>query len=183
MAGRTMIARLFLLAGIALGPAAPPLAAQRPAEPRPDTALWNPALREMARFQSVDSAVARGYRREVKECLVHEHHGAMGYHHVNPRLVDGKLELEQPEILLYERGSDRSYRLVAAEYIVPFSAWPRDSTRLYLLEQPLKRDDNLRIWYLHVWAWKPNPEGMFANFHPDVKCPPGDAKVFRPTER
>ena len=41
-------------------------------------------------FQVLDSAVAAGYPREVAQCLVHEHHGAMGYHHVNRRLLTAK---------------------------------------------------------------------------------------------
>lgn len=40
------------------------------------------------------------------------------------------------------------------------------------------RTYNLRIWYLHVWAWTSNPEGMFANFQPDVKCPPATQRYF-----
>src|SRR4051812_26738137 len=33
--------------------------------------------------RAIISAVAAGYPRTVADCLVHEHHGAMGYHHVN----------------------------------------------------------------------------------------------------
>src|SRR5690242_4864964 len=53
-----------------------------------------------AAFQNVDSAVAAGYPRTVAACLVHEHHGAMGYHHVNSKNVDAKAEIDKPEILL-----------------------------------------------------------------------------------
>jgi hypothetical protein len=41
-------------------------------------------------FLAIDSAVAAGYPREVPDCLVHEHHGAMGYHHVNRTYVDAR---------------------------------------------------------------------------------------------
>lgn len=42
-------------------------------------------LRDATRpFNTIDSAVAVGYTRQVRDCLVHEHHGAMGYHHTNP---------------------------------------------------------------------------------------------------
>jgi hypothetical protein len=130
-------------------------------------------------FHTIDSAVAAGYPRTVSECLVHEHHGAMGYHHANRAFADGKLEIERPEILLYERLPDGTYRLNGVEFIVPYRVWPRDSIAPVLMGQTLNREDNLRIWYLHVWAWTKNPEGLFANFHPDVACP-GTGKVYKP---
>ena len=135
-----------------------------------------------APFHSLDSAVAAGYPRTVPDCLVHEHHGAMGYHHVNRAYTDAKLEIERPEILLYERRPDGEYHLNGVEFIVPFRAWPRDSVAPVLMGQVLHREDNLQIWYLHVWAWTTNPEGLFANFNPDVACPNGTGKVYKPFE-
>jgi len=133
-------------------------------------------------FHTVDSAVAVGYPRTVPECLVHEHHGAMGYHHVNRAYADGRLDVEHPEILLYERRPDGAYRLNGVEFIVPFRVWPRDSVAPVLMGQRLNREDNLKIWYLHVWAWTKNPEGLFANFNPDVACPGTTGKVYKPFE-
>ena len=131
-------------------------------------------------FHALDSAVAAGYPRTVPDCLVHEHHGAMGYHHVNRGFVDAKLDVERPEILLYERRPDGTYRLNAVEFIVPYRAWPRDSVAPVLMGQKLNHEDNLKIWYLHVWAWTKNPEGLFANFNPDVTCLNGTGKVYTP---
>ena len=133
-------------------------------------------------FRTVDSAVAVGYPRTVPECLVHEHHGAMGYHHVNRAYADATLDVERPEILLYERRPDGAYRLNGVEFIVPFRVWPRDSVAPVLMGQRLNREDNLKIWYLHVWAWTKNPEGLFANFNPDVACPGNTGKVYKPFE-
>jgi hypothetical protein len=133
-----------------------------------------------AAFHDIDAAVAAGYARTVRECLVHEHHGAMGYHHVNRALADATLELERPEILLYEKRSDGSYALNGVEYIVPYRAWSRDSAPPIIMGQKLKREDNLQIWYLHVWAWSHNPDGRFADFHPEVTCPDDARKVFVP---
>jgi len=130
--------------------------------------------------QSLDSAVAAGYVRDVPDCLVHEHHGAMGYHHVNRGYLDARLELERPEILLYERLPDGRYRLNGVEFIVPYRAWPRDSVAPLLLGQQLKHEDHLNLWYLHVWAWSNNADGVFADFNPAVSCPAGSRKVFTP---
>jgi hypothetical protein len=48
--------------------------------------------------------------------------------------------------------------------------------------QTMHHEDNLDIWYLHVWAWKNNPDGMFANFNSTVSCP-GTGKVYEPFAR
>ena len=139
-------------------------------------------LREATKsFRVLDSAVAAGYPRTVNACLVHEHHGAMGYHHANPALADARLEVERPEILLYERLPGGEYRLNGVEYIVPYRAWPRDSVPPVLMGRKLKREDNLRFWYLHAWAWSENADGLFADFNPSVRCG-ADARVFRPFE-
>jgi len=129
---------------------------------------------------SLDSAVAAGYVRDVPDCLVHEHHGAMGYHHVNRGYVDARVDLERPEILLYERLPEGRYRLNGVEFIVPYRAWPRDSAAPLLLGQQLKHEDHLNLWYLHVWAWSDNADGMFADFNPAVSCPAASRKVFTP---
>jgi hypothetical protein len=134
-------------------------------------------------FQTLDSAVAVGYARNVPDCLVHEHHGAMGFHHINSRYVDAKVDVERPEILLYEQLPSGPYRLNGVEFIVPYRAWPRDSGAPLLMGQRLKHEDNLNIWYLHVWAWSRNSEGLFADFNPDVTCPASVRKVFTPFSR
>jgi hypothetical protein len=127
-----------------------------------------------ARFVSLDSAVAAGYPREVTQCIAHESHGtmgAMGFHHVKRAIVDTALELERPEILLYEKRPDGTYRLNGVEFIIPYRLWPRDSTPPRLMGLDLKREDNLRLWYLHMWTWTENPAGLFADYNPAVACP------------
>ena len=131
-------------------------------------------------YRNLDSAVAVGYPRTVADCLVHEHHGAMGYHHVNRTYLAHDIVVEKPQILLYERMPDNSYRLNAVEYIIPYRLWPRDSIAPQMMGQTMHQEDNLKIWYLHVWAWRNNPGGIFANFHPDVQCPDSTRKVYTP---
>jgi hypothetical protein len=150
----------------------------------PDTEV-TPALQQLLAatrpFAVLDSAVAAGYAREVTHCLVHEHHGAMGYHHTNPRYMDGTVNVKQPEILLYERLPSGEYRLNGVEFIVPYRAWARDSIPPRVLGEAMRREENLQFWYLHVWAWTPNPDGLFADFHPDIRCSPESQRVFRPS--
>ena len=54
---------------------------------------------------AADSAVAAGYPRTVADCLVHEHHGAMGYHHLNRNYLTRNIDVDKPQILLYEKMS------------------------------------------------------------------------------
>src|SRR5688572_6036304 len=56
-----------------------------------------------ASYRVLDSAVVKGYPATVAQCLADSTHGAMGYHHVNRGYVDSRIELDKPEILLYER--------------------------------------------------------------------------------
>ena len=141
-------------------------------------------LRDATRpYQNIDAAVAAGYVREVRDCIVHEHHGAMGYHHINRGYLAATPVVERPSFLLYERMPDSSYKLNGAEFIVPYRLYSRDSLPPVLFGQKFHHEDNFNYWYLHVWAWTNNAEGMFANFNPAVTCPPAAAKVYKAFSR
>jgi hypothetical protein len=65
---------------------------------------------------------------------------------------------------------DGTYRLNGVEYIVPFSVWPETEEPPTVMGQKLTPVPSLRIWYRQVWVWLENPSGMFADWHPLVKC-------------
>jgi len=96
--------------------------------------------------------------------------GAMGHHYVNRSHVDDKLDLEHPEILLYARGGDGKPKLLGVEYIIPYRILPPESQPPRIFGQSLKRSEELKLWYLHVWAWEQNASGLFADWNPAVKC-------------
>jgi hypothetical protein len=120
------------------------------------------------RFKSADAAVAAGYAR-VTDCVERQPEGAMGYHFENKTLLDATLDVEQPEVLVYERKAHGTFKLNGVEYLVPISAW-KGSEAPRIMGQALKRADRLGIWYLHVWTWEPSPTGLFADWNPRVKC-------------
>jgi hypothetical protein len=132
-------------------------------------------------FQSLDSAVAVGYPKEVAACIVHAHHGAMGFHHTNRAYVDSILDVKRPEILLYEKRPDGKYRLNGVEFILPYRFYSRDSVPPVLLGQKLQQEDNLKYWFLHVWAWTDNASGIFSDFNKAVGCPAGTARLYKPS--
>ncbi|WP_411963714.1 hypothetical protein [Haloferax sp. YSMS24] len=122
--------------------------------------------RATKQYHDEETAIEDGYVRD-DHCVSNPFgEGAMGYHYVNFGLVDDSVDLENPEGLVYEeRGGKR--HLVAVEYIStsPFTLFGRES----------HPPNAVPFYTLHVWVWKANPEGTFADFNPTVRCPPEHA--------
>jgi len=125
-------------------------------------------------FHDITAAHAAGYPTTVPGCLENPPHGGMGHHYVHPELMDDHLEVERPEILVYMPTKDGDLKLAGVEYVVPYSARSRDEEAPRILGQNLKPSDPLQIWYLHVWVWEENSNGMFADWNPSVRCSPKD---------
>jgi len=123
-----------------------------------------------AAFKSLDAAVAAGYQRDVKQCIAHPTLGGMGYHHANDALLDDKLDLDHPEILVYAKTATGEYKLNGVEFYVPYSAHPRDAAPPVIMGQQLTPFDPGKFWYRHAWVWTDNPSGVFADWDPEVKC-------------
>ena len=121
-----------------------------------------------AKFKTTDAAEAAGYKR-VTDCVEYKPHGAMGYHYQNNALLDTTLDLEHPEVLVYEKMSDGSFQLNGVEFLVPISAW-KSPEPPRIMGQDLTKAESIGFWFLHVWTSKPNPSGLFAPWNPDVKC-------------
>jgi len=131
-----------------------------------------------ARFKSSGDVEAAGYKR-VTDCVEHQPAGAMGYHFQNNTLLDTTLDVEQPEVLVYERKADGAFTLNGVEYLAPIAAWTATEPPR-IMGQALKRADSLGIWYLHVWTWEPSPSGLFADWNPRVKCGTGGSASAMP---
>jgi hypothetical protein len=124
--------------------------------------------RVTARFTTTEAAEAAGYKR-VTDCVEYQPAGAMGYHFQNNALLDTRLDLDHPEVLVYEKKPDGAFKLNGVEFLVPISAWTAAEPPR-IMGQALKKADRLGIWYLHVWTWEPSPSGLFADWNPNVKC-------------
>lgn len=103
--------------------------------------------------------------------------GAMGVHFVNTQLLlDGKLDPQKPEVLVYNRKEDGSLELVAAEWMIPAGA-VEERPSLYGQEfqgpmvghEPLM-PEGFHHYDLHVWLWRDNPAGLFAPTNPAMEC-------------
>lgn len=122
-----------------------------------------------ARFHDIEVARKAGYTEQYPPgCAVSPNgEGAQAFHYLNPDLVDGKVELLRPELLMYEPKPDGSLQLIGVDYVVPLGASPSAPT---LLGVKFMENKPLDVWALHIWAWRPNPSGMFAAWNPKVSC-------------
>ena len=124
------------------------------------------------KYHDMAAATAAGYPAKVPACISDSSMGGMGHHYIDRTLFDEKLEIERPEMLLYAPGADGKLELVAVEYAVPFRAVPKTEKPPRLFGQELKPYDQFNYWAIHVWAWKRNAAGLFADWNPAVKCRP-----------
>jgi hypothetical protein len=127
-------------------------------------------------FSNVIVAHAAGYGL-FHACVSGPQEGAMGVHLVNGDLVgDGALDATRPEALLYEEKNGQM-RLVAVEYVVIAEQWhaaneapPVLMGQLFNYVGAPNRYGIPAFYELHVWAWKHNPSGVFADWNPAVSC-------------
>jgi hypothetical protein len=125
--------------------------------------------RATARYHNLDAALEDGFIL-LSECEVLPGHGAAGLLYANlDRVMDGVIDSEQPEGLLYEPRSDGPPRLVAVDLAVPYALW-MDPAPPEFLGVTFQNEDEFGAWALHVWIWRHNPDGMFAPVNPNVTC-------------
>lgn len=123
--------------------------------------------------------------------------GAMGIHYFRPDLlgitappnprVDGNgthTDFRKPAILIYEPQADGSLELVAVENLVFKKAWhaagnktpPKFQGVEYdsMEDDPATEIDEAHMFEphydRHVWLYRENPNGMYAQFNPNVSC-------------
>ena len=134
-----------------------------------------------AAFHDVEKARQAGYTVTVVDkaglsCIAQPNEGAMGVHLLNPGLLDGTIDPDQPELLVYEKRNDGSLKLVALEYLI-FQSLSNGRPSLFgQLFDEVKADNRYGIpasWALHAWIWKPNPKGMLYAWNPRVDCGAG----------
>ncbi|HWA19650.1 MAG TPA: hypothetical protein VG757_11715 [Devosia sp.] len=121
-----------------------------------------------ARFADVAAAAAEGYA--PIPCTSGVEGGAMGIHYVNGDLLnDEKIDMAHPEAVMYEPQPDGSMELVAVEYIT--TKGPAElGGHLFSFTGTPNRYGLPAFYELHVWAWRSNPTGTFADMNPDVTC-------------
>ena len=122
------------------------------------------------RYHDLAAAEAAGYPTRMPKCVADSTMGGMGHHLIDRALFDDKLEIERPEMLIYAPDGEGKVELVAVEYVVPYRVLPATEKAPRLFGQELKRYDQFNYWSLHVWAWRKNAAGLFADWNPAIKC-------------
>ena len=125
--------------------------------------------RATAGLHDIAAAIEAGYTNQFPAGCAQSAEGVQGFHYLNPGLVDADIELLRPELVMYEPQRDGSLQLLGVDYIVPFHAWT-SSEPPTLLGVPFMRLEALGVWAVHIWAWRPNPSGMFAMWNPKASC-------------
>lgn len=129
------------------------------------------ALRaSLAPYTSLALAKAAGFTVALSDCMSNGDLGAMGVHFGNPARIDGTLNPMEPEVLIYEPGTNGDMSLVGVEFIIPFAIRPKSATPPTLFGQQFLPDDVFQLWGLHVWTQRANPSGLFAPWNPRVHC-------------
>ncbi len=171
--------KLFLVLGLgAVACAVPAVIALAGTNDRqnPSTGLVREVRQATRDFLDVNAAMGAGYG-STGSCVSGPEEGAMGVHYVNGSLISNdELVADKPEILVYEPRNGR-LRLLAVEYVVDAAAWDAKKIgppvlmgqHFHLVGGP-NRYGPAPFYELHVWAWKNNPSGMFADWNPTVSC-------------
>jgi len=145
-------------------------------KPEPGATLVETVRQATIQFKDVSAAEPAGYGL-FHGCVSGPEEGAMGIHYINGDLVgDGEIDALQPEGLIYEFRRGR-LQLVGVEYVVIAEAWdanhetpPSLNGQVFHYAGAPNRYKIPAFYELHVWAWKPNPNGMFTDWNPKVSC-------------
>ena len=191
--------KTILIAAAMLGATTPATYAPAPGEPsldqiraaterfrNVDVALAEGYVRDPGNI--CDTAPMMGFPAEL---------GAMGIHFFRPDLlgitappnprVNGNgthTDFNRPAILIYEPQADGSLQLVAVENLVFQASWhaaghrepPTIHGKRYdrMQDDPATAVDEAHMFEphydQHIWLYRENPNGMYAQFNPNVSC-------------
>jgi len=125
--------------------------------------------RATARYHNLDAAIADGFVF-LHDCETRPAEGPAGTVYVNlGRLLDGVADPASPDALLYEPRADGHLKLVGVELAIPYALWTQQAAPA-LLGTDFQREDEFGVFGLHVWVWRDNPEGLFAESNPRISC-------------
>jgi hypothetical protein len=119
------------------------------------------------RFKDVAVAVSEGYA--PIPCASGVDGGAMGVHYVNATLIGESVDVSRPQAIMYEPKADGKMELIAVEYITTKGPAALGGQLFNFTGAP-NRYGLGPFYELHVWAWKSNLRGAFADMNPAVSC-------------
>lgn len=177
---RTVRTALTIMSAVVLAATTHVASASGASAPDDETRDLTELRQATALFHDVDKALSAGWS-EQPMCMEYpngfhgEAPGAMGNHFYNVDALSdgGQLDPAKPELLLYEKRADGSWRFNAVEYVIPARDRPGTAEPPVLFGQKFifyPEVGAAGIWGLHVWVWRHNPRGLYVNLHPQVTC-------------
>jgi len=138
-----------------------------------DQARLNSEITELrlatAPFHSLPNAIDAGWSEDLTGCLALAGVGGMGHHYVNWDIFfDDEVDPLRPELLVYVPTPNGGLRLGAVEYLVFDNVLTGPVPELF--GQTFHYNPNVQAWVLHVWLWRGNSDGLFADWNPHVSC-------------
>jgi hypothetical protein len=139
-----------------------------------NAATWQEQIeildQKMQRFHNFQVSQAQGYTVQANPYVPQ-----MGYHMLNPDLVNGEFNLLEPEILVYHVDENGNMVFGAVEYLVPVMDLdnpPAPPTGFIGDEDHWHLNPAAGGWALHAWVGIDNPDGVFMDFNPNVPATP-----------
>jgi hypothetical protein len=148
----------------------------QPAGKESNNALVQAVRAATKQYLDINNAVAAGYSPFLG-CVSGSDHGAMGVHYVNGNLLNGTIDVNTPQALIYEPLPNGQMKLVGVEFITFASTWlqtnpgpPVLDGQVFLYVDSPNRFNIPAFFELHVWAWRDNPQGSFVDWNDHVSC-------------
>lgn len=130
--------------------------------------------RSVAFYPTVEEAEAAGWVlvEGLDHCFENPGTGAMGFHYINPEMLDTDLNPILAEALVFQADPEGNLTLGAVEWIVPAEAWDAESADALpeVFDHPLHLNEELGVYVLHAWIFLENPAGTLEDWNPDVTC-------------
>jgi hypothetical protein len=170
-----LLGSLFVV-GVSAGAAELSMSSAAPKAARSEAWLVETVRSSTEPFRDLAAAEGAGYGL-LHGCVSGPERGAMGVHYVDGDLVgDGEIDATRPEALMYEWRNGRA-ELVGVEFVVFADAWhaahsapPVLGGQLFNFVGAPNRYGIPAFYELHVWAWRTNPDGVFADWNTKVSC-------------
>lgn len=125
--------------------------------------------RVTAAYHDLDAAIADGFVL-LHPCEERPDEGPVGTVYVHfDRLLDGVIDPASPDALIYEPSRNGRPKLVGAEFALPYVMWSEPEPPQFL-GATFQPEEEFGVYGLHVWVWRNNPEGLFAESNPRVSC-------------
>ncbi len=120
------------------------------------------------------TAIREGYFSAL--ACVHLAEGGMGVHFINLGLMGPEPDPMAPQVLVYAPEGGK-LRLVSAEWFVPLATGIKERPTLFGqgFHGPTEghyhyQPREVHHYDLHVWLFDDNPDGLFNDTNPNVKC-------------